>query len=205
MKFAIVPACGQSTRMGQPKAMLSFGKWVVLEQVIATLKDGGAETVLVVTGPHVTEVSRCAGQMGVLVHELPLMTPDMRSTVEAGFRYLEERFHPASDDPWLLSPVDHPCFKSSTVRSLFQMAGQDSSVSIVVPTCQTQHGHPVLFRWKHRSGIMDLPVGDGINKYVSAYRQDVYEMDVDDPGVLLNVNTPEGYAKALGQCTIIDW
>src|SRR5262245_61534476 len=45
---AVVPAAGASTRMGRPKLLLPWGETTVLESTIAALREGGAETVVVV-------------------------------------------------------------------------------------------------------------------------------------------------------------
>ena len=37
MTFAIVPACGHSTRMGRPKLALPFGERTVIEHIVAAL------------------------------------------------------------------------------------------------------------------------------------------------------------------------
>ena len=37
MRFAVVPACGHSTRMGRPKLALPLGDRTVIERVVAAL------------------------------------------------------------------------------------------------------------------------------------------------------------------------
>ena len=56
MTFAIIPAAGHSTRMGRPKLSLPLGERTVLEHVIAALRQGGVDHVLVVVAPHVAEL-----------------------------------------------------------------------------------------------------------------------------------------------------
>ena len=58
--FALVPAAGFSRRMGRPKLGLPLGERTVLEHVVAALRQGGAEHVLVVVGPHVPELAPLA-------------------------------------------------------------------------------------------------------------------------------------------------
>ena len=41
--YAVVPACGHSTRMGRPKLALPLGGLTVIERIVSTLRDGGVE------------------------------------------------------------------------------------------------------------------------------------------------------------------
>src|SRR5262249_51400158 len=118
--FAVLPAAGQSRRMGRPKLALPLGDRSVLERVIDALRQGGVEHVLVVIGPHVPALVPLAALAGAHTLLLPVETADMRSTVEQGLLWLEERFHPTSDDAWLLVPADHPTLDAAVVRELLR-------------------------------------------------------------------------------------
>src|SRR5579883_3112862 len=108
MTFAVIPACGHSTRMGQPKLSLPLGNLTVMEYVVGTLREGGVECVLVVVGPHVPELIPLARNAGAEVLALAASTPDMRSTAVHGLAWIENRYHPRPEDAWLLAPADRP-------------------------------------------------------------------------------------------------
>jgi molybdenum cofactor cytidylyltransferase len=190
--IAIVPACGQSTRMGRPKLLLPLGSRSVIERVVGTLRDGGARHVLVVTGPHVPELVPLARSAGAEVLVLEEPTPDMRTTVERGLAWIEDRHHPAPDDRWLLAPADHPAFSANTVRELLAAGSQES---IAIPTHDGRRGHPAVLRWRHAAGIRATPPGDGINSYLRSLAAEIVEITAGDPGVLANLDTPEDYAR----------
>src|SRR5438094_5048989 len=122
MAFAVVPACGHSTRMGRPKLSLPLGGRAVIEHVVAALRGGGVEHVLAVAGPHVPELAPLARAAGADVLLLPEPTADMRATVERGLRWLEDRFAPGPDGVWLLAPADHPVLSPPVVRQLLDAA-----------------------------------------------------------------------------------
>src|SRR5580765_885312 len=188
MTFAVVPACGHSTRMGRPKLALPLGDRTVIEHIVATLHEGGVDHVLVVVGPHVPELVPLAQSGGASVLALPETTPDMRSTVEKGLAWLEERHHPESDDCWLLAPADHPGFAAAVVR---QLLAANSTHSIVVPVHNCRRGHPTLFRWHHVAGIRVVSSVEGINSYLRLHSNETRELPVADAGVLDNLDTPE--------------
>jgi molybdenum cofactor cytidylyltransferase len=195
MTFAVVPAAGKSRRMGRPKLSLPLGDRTVLERVVAALREAGVEHVLVVVGPHVPELVPLAERAGA--HVLPLAdeTPDMRATVEAGLRWLEERFHPSPDDDWLLVPADHPTLDAGVVRQLRQARAAAPDKSIFMPTYKGKHGHPTLIAWRHVGGIRAHPVGHGLNAYLRGRPEDTLEVAVGNADILRDLDTPEDLAQ----------
>src|SRR5262249_34727228 len=67
MRFAVLPADGQSKRMGRPKLALPLGQRSVLEHVLAALRQAQVEHILVVIGPHVAELGSLAKSAGAHV------------------------------------------------------------------------------------------------------------------------------------------
>jgi CTP:molybdopterin cytidylyltransferase MocA len=193
--LAVVPAAGLSTRMGRPKLALPLGDQTVLEHVVAALRAGGAEHVVVVIGPHVPELVPLAEAAGAEVCRLAEPTADMRATVEHGLRWLENRFAPRPDDAWLLSPADHPALDPGVVRALRDAFLGDPSHSILIPVHDGRRGHPALIAWRHVAGIRALPADRGINAYFRDHAAEVREMPVPSPGVLCDLDTPEDYER----------
>jgi molybdenum cofactor cytidylyltransferase len=195
MTFAVIPAAGKSLRMGRPKLALPLGDRTVLERVVASLREAGVEHVLVVIGPHVPELAPLAARAGAHVLQLAEETPDMRATVEAGLRWLEERFRPRPDDRWLLVPADHPTLDPSLVRVLLAERVRAPDKSIVVPVHDGRRGHPTLIDWKHVGGMRSLPAGQGLNVYLRQHAAETREVPVDSADVLCDLDTPEDYER----------
>jgi molybdenum cofactor cytidylyltransferase len=193
--LALLPAAGKSTRMGRPKLALPLGGLTVLERVVAAVRAGGVATVLVVTGPHVRELAAPARAAGAEVLELAEETPDMRATVEHGLRWLEERFQPAPEDRWLLLPADHPTLDPALVKRLLEARAAVAERSIVVPTFQGRRGHPTLIDWRHVAGVRALTDGQGLNRYFRQHTAETLELTVDSEDVVLDLDTPEDYAR----------
>jgi molybdenum cofactor cytidylyltransferase len=196
--FAVVPAAGKSRRMGRPKLALPYQGGTVLEAVVRALKAGGVDHVVAVIGPHVVELEEPARRAGCEPLLLPDETPDMRSTVEAGLRWLEERFRPRPDDVWLLAPADHPTLDASVVHTLLD-AASGSGASLAVPTFEGKRGHPTLLRWQHVEGIRALPRDQGINAYLRQNAGGVQEVPGGAAEVLWDLDTPDDYARLLGR------
>ena len=192
MIAAVVPAAGAGTRMGRPKLTLPVGGRPVIERVVTALREGGADPVLVVTGPHDPAVGPLARAAGAEVCDLPVLTPDMRATVEHGLLWLAENRHPKVDDAWLLAPADFPLLDAAVVRQLCEAYGKGPAGSILVPTYARRRGHPVLIGWKHVAAIAALPPGVGVNAYLRD-RAETTEVPVEGDGGILDLDTPEDY------------
>jgi molybdenum cofactor cytidylyltransferase len=193
--LAVVPAAGHSTRMGRPKLSLPLGNRTVLERVVAALRVGGADHVVVVIGPHVPELAALAEAAGAHVCRLAALTPDMRATVEYGLCWVEVHFRPEPADAWLLSPADHPTLDPSAVRELCDSYRRDPSHSILVPVYDGRRGHPALVAWQHIAGIRALPADRGINAYFREHATALREVAVPSAGVLCDLDTPEDYER----------
>jgi molybdenum cofactor cytidylyltransferase len=193
--FAVIPAAGHSTRMGRPKLSLPVGGRTVIESTVAALRAGGVGHVLVVVGPHVLELVPLAAAAGADVWVLPQPTPDMRSTVEYGLRWIEQMYRPRPDDWWVLAPGDHPVLDPAVIRQLIDAACPPHSIA--VPVHSGRRGHPTAIAWRHVGGIRALAAGEGINAYLRAHGVETLEVAVDSNGILADLDTPDDYARLL--------
>jgi CTP:molybdopterin cytidylyltransferase MocA len=193
MRLAVIPAAGDSTRMGRPKLSLPLAGHTVLQQVISAVRQAGFDHVLVVAGPHVSELVGLAEQAGAHALLLPGKTPDMRATVQAGLRWLEERFHPQPDDLWLLLPGDHPTVQARTIERLLETANQTPKCSLFLPVFEGKRGHPALLRWRLVSAIQELPENVGLNQLFRELQAETFELLTDREEVTRDMDTPADY------------
>jgi molybdenum cofactor cytidylyltransferase len=197
MIYAIIPAAGQSRRMGRPKLSLPLGDHPILYWVIASLKAAGIAEILVVAGPRVLELGPIAKEAGAHYLELENDTADMRETVTHGLTWLENRFQPQPNDAWLLVPADHPTLSATTIRQVISGFLEKPECSICIPVYNGRRGHPTLIAWRHVSAIKNLPAGVGLNHFMRSQTKEIREVPVTSPTVLQDLDTPEDYEKLL--------
>jgi molybdenum cofactor cytidylyltransferase len=195
MLFALIPAAGQSSRMGRPKLALPLAGTTVLELVISTLRQAGAERVFVVLGPHGAELATRAEAAGADVLVLSSPTADMRATLDLGLRWVEEKLQPQPNDVWLLVPADHPVLDAETVRFIVKEFGEQNTRSIAIPTFEGRRGHPAVIAWKRVAGLHAFPPGLGLNAYLRELTDETLEVPVSSDSILIDLDTPEDYER----------
>lgn len=191
--FALVPAAGQSRRMGTPKLSLPLGDKVVLQHVLSALVKGGSEEILVVVGPSAANLATyVAPPAKILV--LPHDTADMRTTIEGGLHFLTEQYSPTSNDAFLLALADQPTIHPDTVAALLR-AHLAQPGAIRVPIHAGKRGHPVLFPWDLAKTLFTLPPDQGLNQLLRQFPQRVVEMPVPHAEILDDLDDPSDYER----------
>jgi molybdenum cofactor cytidylyltransferase len=187
---AIVPAAGASSRRGRPKLLLPGGERNVLEATLAALRDGGVPTVLVVIAadgplgawappPGVRAVVNTEPQRGML------------SSILAGLAALDSEGMAA--DPLLVCPADLPALRAGTVARL--LAVHRAAGGVVVPRQGNRRGHPLLISPGWQARIPELARHEGgLRRLLELAAGAVRQVEVDDPGCVRDVDTPEDYA-----------
>lgn len=186
----VVIAAGKSTRMGGfPKPLLHADGDRFVERVLATLADAGVDDRVVVLG-HEHEAVRERARFGdarILVNDE--YERGMLSSVQVGVRA-------AGDAEGLfLWPVDFPFAPARAVRRLGEAF--DGDADVVQPTVDGERGHPVLFAASTFEALLSAPEDEGARAVVYDEETDVAEVPVDDERVLVDVDTPSEYWRAV--------
>ena len=104
-----------------------------------------------------------------------------------------------SDRGWnacLVFLGDMPFVQAETVESLlaeYEFRKQDCS-PIVLPTRNNKRGHPVLFDKDYFDEMAQLSGDQGARSVIEAHKDSVFEVEVEDPGVIQDIDTPEDLA-----------
>lgn len=188
---AILTAAGESTRMGRPKPLLEWRGTTLVDYQVHSLLDGGASEVVVVLGHRGREVQPYICASGASV----MMNPDYRkgktTSVKAGLRGIG----PAADDILLLA-VDQPR-TDAIVRAVID-AHTKANALITSPRYQGHGGHPLVFSASLKGELERISEDrQGIREVFQAHRHEVNEVEIDDPMIRLDLNTPEEYEQAL--------
>ena len=184
--------------MGRSKALLPTRDPGVcfLEQLATALRTGGVEDVIVVGRPDDGALQEKAASMNPPARFVP--NPHAHtgqlSSVIAGLNVADRPGTRAV----VVAPVDVPLVSSDTVAAL--LAAFDATLAPVVrPVHRGRHGHPVLFARAVFDQLRHADPSRGARAVVSAHEAAVMNVEIDDAGVVEDIDTPEDYAKAFGR------
>jgi molybdenum cofactor cytidylyltransferase len=191
MIIAVVLSAGQSSRMGRPKALLPIEGQRFIERIIGVLGQSRVGRTIVVLG-HDAEQLR--GQIEHLPVEI-VINADYQSgqlsSLQAAIRHIENDDH---CDGMLVHLVDHPFIDAALVDALIQHFRATKKL-IVVPRYKGKRGHPVIFSRELFKELLNAPVDQGAKAVVNAHREDTLELEWQNEGITLDIDTPELYRQ----------
>jgi molybdenum cofactor cytidylyltransferase len=183
----IILAAGLSSRMGRDKALLPYRGANFLQRLIAVLKPRTSPLV-VVLGHHAKQIAAVLppneGIRIVINADYPL---GMLTSLQAGLTVTlpEASF-------FLFTLVDHPLVQEDTLDELIA-AFQSSGQKVVIPRYRGKRGHPVLIAAEVAREILALEPHGSAKEVIQRHRGETCFVDVDDPGVVEDIDLPEHY------------
>lgn len=187
----VVPCAGASRRMGASKALLELEGRTFVARVVAALRDGGCASVLVVVRAGAEEEAEAARDAGAVVLE----NPEPGEGPITSLRLALERL-PPDTDAVAFCPVDHPLLRPAAVASLLS-ALADHGPPLVVPVYGGERGHPGIFGRELFGELADPGLEGGARTVVRRHLDAARSVEVDDPGVVADIDTPEGYRRVV--------
>lgn len=192
-----VLAAGRSARMGRAKATLAAGPGEsFITQLVTTLLAAGLTDVCVVVraGDDIVAPALAARGWSSTVRIVENPAADVAgqlSSVQAAVTAARA----AGADGLLVVPVDMPLVTAATVRSLLETFGA-ARAPIVRAVHKGRHGHPVIFSRLVFTDLLGADPNVGARAVVRT--RGAMDVEVDDPGVLQDVDTPADYERLFG-------
>jgi molybdenum cofactor cytidylyltransferase len=185
-----VLAAGASTRMGQDKALLQYGGRTFLAGAIQLLQNA-CDFVVVVAGSNVDQVaSTVYANSGYLVRN-PQPELGQFSSLRLGIQAVLDR----GRDTACVTLVDRPPAEPKTLQTLKEhfLFTTPERTWAVVPEFDGKHGHPVIFAREMIESFLRAHPTSNARDIEHQHQNRIEYVAVDDPRVVLNINTPEDY------------
>jgi molybdenum cofactor cytidylyltransferase len=196
MIVAVVLSAGESSRMGQPKALLPIDGVPFIERIVMALRATQVEKILVVLGHNAHELRQKISDLPVTI----LVNNDYKqgqlSSLLVAIRYLESTDVAGDLEGILVHLVDHPYISASLVDLMVDRFRQFKK-PIVIPRYQGRRGHPVIFSRSLFPELLATPLDQGAKAVVHAHGGETLEIDTEVKGVTVDIDTPEEYKKHL--------
>lgn len=194
MTAMIVLAAGRSSRMGRAKALLPHADGVTtfVAHAIRTARAAGLTRILVVGREDDVALRQevASEDAAFVVNKEP--ERGQLSSVLAGLDAAEQDGVPQAI---MVTPVDVPLLTANALRVLLAAAAT-TAAPIVRAASEGRHGHPVIFKREMFAELRSAPLEEGARAVIRADVARVADIEVGDPGVLLDVDTPADYARA---------
>jgi molybdenum cofactor cytidylyltransferase len=188
----VIPCAGASVRMGRPKALLPVDGVSFLRRTVAALRGGGCEPVLVAVSEGDEEIAREAVSAGARLLQNPEPGEGPITSLRLALAALGDEVAGL-----VYLPVDHPMVRPDTVAALLE-AARSSEAALTLPVHGSERGHPAVFGRALFPELADPALVGGARTVTHRHLEDAVLVDVDDAGVLADIDTPELYRSAIG-------
>jgi molybdenum cofactor cytidylyltransferase len=186
----ILLAAGQSRRMGYPKPLLKLRDRTFLEH-LSELMLRSVSRLVIVLGAHAQTVARAVpDDPRVVTVENREYERGQLSSLQTGLACIGAESRAA-----MVHLVDHPTVRAETFAALFREY-ETTGRSIVIARYRGRRGHPVVFDRAVFRELLNAPLDQGARAVVNADPSRVSFLDVDDPGIVLDLDTPEDLKRA---------
>jgi putative nucleotidyltransferase with HDIG domain len=186
---AVILSAGRSSRQNGLKPALPIGPYTALEHCMQLFGRAGIEEVAVVLGHRREELAPLVQAAGARTVVNPRYREGMFSSVQAGAAALSPALR-----AFFVLPVDIPLVRDLTIDALLNALCRQAEPDVLVPSCRGRSGHPPLLRDRLRGKIAAHDGTRGLRGVFDQCRASLVE--VPDPHVLIDIDTPEQYEKA---------
>ncbi|MGI6361419.1 MAG: DVU_1551 family NTP transferase [Bacillota bacterium] len=192
----LIVAAGLSSRMEDFKPLLPVDGKPMLQNTIENMRSGGAQRIVVVLGKRASELVPLCASWGAetIINERYFCT-DMFTSVKLGLNKLG-----GCADAVFFTPGDVPLFRPHSLKVMTQVWRQSAEV-LIKPAYQGRSGHPILFARTCIADILAYQGTKGLKDALGAYADREILLEIPDPGILLDADTPVEYQKLLAYAT----
>lgn len=188
----LILAAGESRRMGFPKALLQYRGQTFLDTLIG-LFAVRCSPVIVVLGAGAEDIRERAAHPATFAVN-PRWPLGQTTSMQCGLRAV-----PPNAEGVLFTLVDHPAVSPETIHAL--LAGHRPLVHrplLRVPRFANRRGHPIWFSRELIPEFLALPETGAARDVVYSHAAETEFLDVDDPGILADIDDPEAYRGLTG-------
>ncbi len=191
----ILLAAGRSRRMGDNKLLLPWpvqGKHIPIIAATYDVVQSICDEMIIVLGHEADAVEDALSSRQIAIVSSDPEAP-MFESIRAGLQQLWSSDQHAAA---LIQLGDHPAVTQTTMEALWEKFHNEQTKA-VMPEYRGQGGHPVLIPAAIISELIKYSGEGGLRRFWKDHPQQCCRLPVDDAGVVMNLNTPEAYHRAI--------
>ena len=185
--ITVILAAGYSSRMGSFKPLLELDGEPAIARVCRSFSRLGLP-LCVVTGHNAAALRPIIQSLGAVEIHNPDFAEGMFTSIREGVRYA----HGQGADGVLLSPVDCSLVTPDAIKRVLDTA-EASPDRFSVAVFGGKKGHPLYIPAKVFEEILAHDGTNGLKGVTRRYDGELIRVETLDEGVLLDMDTPEGY------------
>jgi molybdenum cofactor cytidylyltransferase len=177
--------------MGRPKLLLPYRGGTIVGALVVSLRAAGVERIVLVIAPGDGELRSWAESTGLTVAVNPEPERGMLSTIQEGLASLG----PLPGETLLISPADLPAVRPETIAEVVRRR-EEAGAPLALPVWRGRHGHPLAIAPElipEIAGLDPLVPNTGLRQLRDRHAAATLWIDVDDPGAVQDVDTPQDY------------
>ncbi len=161
---AIIPAAGESIRLGRPKQLLIFEGQTLIQRAVRNAKAAGIDDVVVVTGAFANEVSASISTENCRIVRHANWEEGIGSTISCGARSLQA--DPAKLDSVLLHLCDQPFVPVCHLQELLSVVASEPQLIAATQYPDGSLGAPACFPVSYLDDLATLAGSVGAKQLI---------------------------------------
>ncbi len=184
---AIILAAGRSERFGAQNKMLHEIDGVsIIRRTVSAVVDALLGDAVVVSGEDDDAILKACQGLDVRHAKNPTSWAGMGTSLATGAHAIRDDI-----DAVFIVLGDMPFLKTDTLTKMLTAFDPQSGRDIAVPVHNGRRGHPVLFGNEYLAQLRALNGDQGARRLLSDYPERVQAINVDDPGTLIDIDSPD--------------
>ena len=187
---AIILAAGYSSRANTYKMTLPLGQLSILEHTVSKF-EGICSRVIVVAGFQAeiiqAEMAKLSRKNAYSFEIKFVQNEDFNLGM---FSSIQRGCNEVTEPTFFITPGDCPLVKKETIHLLAKQKG-----NVVIPSFNYKGGHPIKLSSEVKQKILETNPESNLRNVLGSYEKKY--MHVEDPGILMDVDTQEDYQKAI--------
>ncbi|UTW56623.1 NTP transferase domain-containing protein [Kordiimonas sp. SCSIO 12610] len=185
----VVLAAGKSSRAQRNKLLASLGTMSVLERTLSLLTQSDMieeDQILLVTGHEHDKIKSLIANDKIKICYNAKYTEGMSESLKLANKHIREE-----TEFVLIALGDMPFVRPQSITTLIKAGVANPEYQIIIPTFHGKRGNPVLWNRDKFYEIRNISADQGGRKIIKNNEDYVLEVEIDDPGLLIDLDTPE--------------